>query len=67
MGAKLFIWGKNIVLNKKKLNLTVWNCSYMVSMATHGVILNNGVAPTLQIISQLLLNLDYQNWYQIKA
>ena len=33
----------------------------------HNAILKKGVLPSKSIISKLLLSLDYQTWYQIKA
>ena len=39
----------------------------LVSMATHYAILKNGGVPTKSTICQLLLNLKYKIWYQIKA
>ena len=42
-------------------------CKYMVSMATHNAILQNGGVTTKSFISQLPLRQDYKTWYQIKA
>ena len=39
----------------------------MVSMATNYMILKNGVSPTKQIISRVLLILEHLTWYKIKA
>ena len=39
----------------------------MVSMATRNVILENGSVASNPIISQQILTLDYNTWYQIEV
>ena len=66
-GCWIVHWNPNQapkICPQKKLILAMSKC--MVSMATHNAILLYGDVPTKITISQLVLSLDYQPWYQIK-
>ena len=53
-----------VVLNDK---LVLYMCKCMVSMVTRYMILKNGGNPTKALVSTVLLIIEHQTWYQIKA